>query len=75
MPYVQHQSRPVAAANNRPKSNTRGNSTMRDPGVTRHISSAINCAEINRACDAYFLRTIPGYRVMNIAGISAKRSA
>lgn len=76
MPYVQHQARPVAPANNRPKSNTRGNVLKREPGITRHISSTINCDEINRACDAYFVRTIPGYRVMNIGGITkAKRSA
>lgn len=57
-----------------PKSTSRGEVTCYDP-KPRYISSTINCAEINRACDAYFIRTIPGYRVMNIGSITPKRSA
>lgn len=60
----------------RKKANTRGDIRALGPGANRHTSSTINCAEINRACDAFFIRTIPGYRVMNIGGITRqKRSA
>ena len=59
---------------NKAKASTRGRANSPEPG-TRFITSSINCAEINRACDAFFVRTIPGYRVMSIGGITPKRTA
>jgi hypothetical protein len=69
MPFVRHQSRPIAitAPAPRPRKNSRGNSLSPDPGKGR-VSSPVNCHEIDKACDAFLAARVPGYVITNFMG-------
>ena len=73
MPFIRHKSsnRIPAGKTRLKKSSSRGNSLSPDPGK-RLITSAINCMEIGKACDAFLESRVPGYRLMSFSGRPAK---
>lgn len=59
--------KPTPPNKNPNRAGARGNTLTADPGRQLRRQK-LNCSEIQRACDAFLLTRIPGWRIMNHGG-------